>query len=170
MKVVVVPYDSSWQDLYQSEKRCILDVLGEEVANIHHIGSTSVEGLVAKPIIDILLEVGSLDALDAAAGRLEALGYEGLGELGIERRRYFRKGGDDRTHQIHAFPAGDSHVIRHLAFRDYLRTHPEVRQKYAALKIAVAARCGNDIYKYMEGKDAFIQEQEAKALAWREDA
>ena len=102
----------------------------------------------------------------SAARQLEALGYEAMGECGIARRRYFRKGGDERTHQIHAFLQGDDHVHRHLAFRDYLRTHPAVCREYAELKQAVAASCQHDIERYCAGKNAFVKEHEANALRW----
>jgi GrpB-like predicted nucleotidyltransferase (UPF0157 family) len=86
--------------------------------------------------------------------------------LGIPGRRYFRKGGDARSHQIHAFAAGDANIARHLAFRDYLRAQPGAREEYEALKTRVAAQCNNDIEIYCAGKDRFIKLHEAKALEW----
>ncbi|GLP95603.1 GrpB family protein [Paraferrimonas sedimenticola] len=165
-EVKVVDYNSQWPAMFEAERDLLLNRLGQLIHRVHHIGSTSVPGLRAKPVIDIMLEVESLQSLDAHQSEFESLGYEGLGENGISRRRYFQKGGDDRTHQIHAFPIADEHVTRHLAFRDYLIAHPDVKLAYQELKQRVAAQCDNDIERYCDGKDSFIQEHEAKALLW----
>ncbi|NBB81086.1 MAG: GrpB family protein, partial [Verrucomicrobia bacterium] len=121
MKIEVTPYRSRWASDFEIEKNAIRGAVGNVAVGVHHIGSTAVVGLAAKPIIDIMLEVGDLTELDACAGNIESLGYEALGELGISGRRYFRKGRDHRTHQIHAFQTSDPNLLRHLAFRDYLR-------------------------------------------------
>jgi GrpB-like predicted nucleotidyltransferase (UPF0157 family) len=131
---------------------------------IHHIGSTAVPGLAAKPIIDILMEVTALEELDALNQRMESIGYTPKGEFGIPGRRYFQKGGDDRTHHLHAFARGDFNLARHLAFRDYLRGHPEVAREYGELKRAVAKTCENDIGRYCDGKDAFVKDIESIAI------
>lgn len=169
MNIEVAPYDPHWPELFANESQLIQDCLAPSIAAIHHIGSTSVAGLAAKPIIDILLDVPSLTALDAASPRLESLGYEAMGEFGIPRRRYFRKGIARRTHQVHAFASGDSHLQRHLAFRDYLRAHPAIAAGYAKLKLALAASCSS-MDDYCEGKDPFIKHHEALALRWAAQA
>src|SRR5205823_9905598 len=140
--------------------------LGPVFVAIHHIGSTSVPELAAKPIIDILLEVESIEALDGSAGALEALGYEGLGEFGLARRRYFRRDAAPgvRTHQMHAYAASDPALERHLAFRDYLRAHPADARAYAELKQRLAHAHPDDIEAYMEAKDRFIKAAERRAL------
>ncbi|HDZ8979091.1 GrpB family protein [Aeromonas veronii] len=166
MRVDVVSYNPQWPASFVAEELQLRSALDNCLLAVHHIGSTSVVGLAAKPIIDIMLEVSSLERLDEQNGQLEALGYEAMGECGIARRRYFRKGGDERTHQIHAFLQGDDHVHRHLAFRDYLRAHPAVCREYAELKQAVAASCQHDIERYCAGKNAFVKEHEANALRW----
>ena len=110
--------------------------------------------------------VQRLGAVDARAEALRALGYEYLGEFGIPGRRYLRKGGDERTHQMHIFQAGDTeNIVRHLAVRDYLRAHEEARMAYATLKRALAARYPYDIEGYCDGKEAFVRELECRALA-----
>lgn len=167
MYVTVVPYDSRWPEAYAQEAEAIRQVLGDALVAIHHIGSTSVPGLSAKPIIDILPVVTDLAQADAQQGAFEALGYEYLGEFGIPGRRYLRKGGDHRTHQIHIFQQDNRHDIqRHLAVRDYLRTHPQDCQDYGALKVALAAQYPLDIEGYCDGKDAFVKALEQRALAW----
>ncbi|MCV2402240.1 GrpB family protein [Marinomonas sp. C2222] len=166
MIVEVVPYSPQWPSLFESEKKALLLGLKSVVSQVHHIGSTSVVGLSAKPIIDIILEVPSLTELDANSEVFQGLGYEVMGEFGIERRRYYRKGGDNRTHQIHAFEIDDPHITRHIAFRDYLIAHPEVMLAYQELKVRLAHECNNDIDKYCDGKDDFVLHHEQKAIEW----
>ena len=165
----VVAYDSQWPARYEAEAKHICDAIGEVVVRAHHIGSTAVPGLRAKPIIDILLEVSTLHELDACSPKLEALGYEAKGEWGIPGRRYFRRENErgERTHQVHAFDVSSLQANRHLAFRDYLIFHPQVAGAYGELKQELAKRFPNDIYGYMDGKDAFVKHYEAEALAWR---
>ena len=139
--VVVVPYQPAWAEVFRRESEAVKAALGENCLRVYHIGSTAVEGLDAKPIVDLMPVVQRLGAVDARAEALRALGYEYLGEFGIPGRRYLRKGGDERTHQMHIFQAGDTeNIVRHLAVRDYLRAHEEARMAYAALKRALAAR------------------------------
>jgi GrpB-like predicted nucleotidyltransferase (UPF0157 family) len=108
--------------------------------------------------------VTAVAALDGFNDELRAAGYEPKGEFGIPGRRYFKKGGENRTHHIHAFASGDFNLIRHLAFRDYLRAHPEVAAEYAELKRTIAATCNNDIERYCDGKDEFVKRIEACAV------
>ena len=165
--VVVREYDPAWPEQFELEAGLIRRVLRDNCLEIYHIGSTSVPGLAAKPIIDIMPVVRSLDGVDEARDALEALGYEYLGEFGIPGRRYLRKGGDERTHQVHIFAQGDgANITRHLAFRDYLRAHPAAREEYAALKRALAERYPYDIESYCDGKDAFVKRCEREAVAW----
>ena len=165
MLVTVVPHQSQWKQQFEAEAQTLQQTLGPIIQQVHHIGSTAVPGLLAKPIIDIILEVTGLEALDQCNPQLEQLGYEAMGEMGIPRRRYFRKGGDQRTHQIHAFQTGDAHVVRHLAFRDYLIAHPVIADQYGALKLEIAQRC-NNTEQYWREKYDFVKHHEALALAW----
>lgn len=165
MDIRIVDYNSNWPRMFASEAAELERFLKPVLVKLHHIGSTSVPGLAAKPIIDMLLEVTDLQALDPLNAHFIAMGYEPMGEMGIERRRYFRKGGDDRTHHIHAFVAGDSHVLRHLAFRDYLRKHPEVCAEYEVIKREAAAVCSGTMQNYTDYKSEFVKRIEAIALA-----
>lgn len=142
-------------------------VLKEQIVKIHHIGSTSVPGLKAKPIIDILLAVKDVGALDAFDAEMKALGYTPRGEYGIPGRRFYLKGLHNRTHHIHAFNAGSAGAQRHLAFRDYLIAHPDIAKKYEILKVRCAEECHNNIDRYCEGKHDFVQAHEKKALEWK---
>ncbi len=163
--VIVVDYDPQWEVKFQKEAVCIRQILGENCKEIHHIGSTSVPGLAAKPVIDIMPVVHSLERVDAAAEEFEKIGYEYLGEFGIPGRRYLRKGGDERTHQIHIFQETDQkNIHRHLAVRDYLRDHEESRRAYAKLKRELALKYPYDIEGYCDGKEEFVRELEEIAL------
>ncbi len=102
--ITVTDYQPQWPEKYREEEALLREILGENCLAVYHIGSTSVPGLAAKPILDIMPVVKSLEAVDAAAKNLEAAGYEYLGEFGIRGRRYLRKGGEERTHQVHILP------------------------------------------------------------------
>jgi GrpB-like predicted nucleotidyltransferase (UPF0157 family) len=168
----VVSHDPTWAGKFEVEAGRIVEALGEAVVRINHIGSTAIRQTKAKPIIDILLEVTSLEALDEKSPMLEALGYEVKGEFGIPGRRYFRlnDSGGTRTHQIHAFEAGVPNVVRHIAFRDYMRAHPSVAVEYGALKERLANAHPHNSAAYMDGKDAFVKEHERRALLWTSNA
>ena len=143
----------------------IAPVLGAQLLECYHIGSTAVPGLAAKPIIDLMVVVRDVAKVDALAAQFESLGYEYMGEFGIAGRRYLRKGGDERTHQVHIFAETDTQNIkRHLAFRDYMRTHQAEREAYAGLKKMLAERFPYDIDAYCDGKDVFIKGIEAKVV------
>lgn len=164
----VVSHDPAWSARFEAEAERIAEAVGEAAVRIHHIGSTAIPQTKAKPIIDILLEVTSLGVLDQKTPLLEALGYEAKGEFGIPDRRYFRLNdtGGTRTHQIHAFEVGVPNVVRHVAFRDYMRAHPLVAEEYGALKERLANAHPRDMAAYMDGKDAFVKEHERRALLW----
>lgn len=135
--------------------------------DIHHIGSTAIPGIFAKPIIDILVVVDSLATIEAKSSAMCELGYEALGEHGIVGRRYFRKNSANgiRTHQVHSFARGSSDVVRHLAFRDYMRACLEAAQAYSVLKQKLAIEFPEDIQAYVDGKNEFVKHHESLALA-----
>ncbi|MFC6732333.1 MULTISPECIES: GrpB family protein [unclassified Haladaptatus] len=165
--ITLADYDPDWPAAFDAEASHIESVIGEHIERIEHIGSTAVPGLPAKPIIDIMV---GLDALADAArclGPLEALGYEYVStfEDVMPERRYLRKSeGDTRTHHLHMVETASDFWERHLAFRDYLRTHPEVAADYADLKRDLAAAHPHDIGAYTDGKDDFIRRVERQAL------
>ena len=168
MRIHVVASDPGWKIQFEVEAEQIGRALGDIIVAAHHIGSTAIPGIFAKPIIDILLEVDDIHRLDSRCSELESLGYESLGEFGIAGRRYFRKDSSSgRTHQIHAFQTGNSEMERHLAFRDYMITHSDAARAYSDLKRELAKQHPEDMDAYMDGKDPFIKEHEARALAWR---
>jgi GrpB-like predicted nucleotidyltransferase (UPF0157 family) len=164
----VVAYDPGWPAAFEEEAARLAVILGDELLAIHHIGSTSVPGLAAKPVVDMLPLVRDITHLDVLAPAMAEAGYAAWGEYGIPGRRFFTRGGDEhRTHNVHIFQAGNEQVARHLDFRDYLRTHPAVAQQYAELKAVLARRFPDDIAAYNLGKEAFIKETERVAREWR---
>lgn len=166
--VIVTEYNPLWPQLYRQEAEQIRAILRDNCVAIHHIGSTAVVGLCAKPVIDIMPVVVSLARVDAQKKAFEAIGYEVLGEFGIAGRRYLRKGGDERTHQLHIFEQGaDEQIERHLALRDYLRAHPQDAAVYGRLKRQLAQQFPWDIESYCDGKDDLVRKLEQAALQWR---
>lgn len=168
-KIEVVDDNPEWEKQFKEEAKKIKAILGKNCVEIHHIGSTSVKGLKAKPVIDIMPVVKDISLVDGQNAQFEALGYECMGEFGIPGRRFYRKGGDNRTHHIHIFQKDNTAQIqRHLAVRDYLRSNKEKAEEYAKLKTKLAEEFTYDNDGYCEGKDAFMKELEQEALAWQE--
>lgn len=165
----LAPHNANWQLEYKREAMRLTRLMGANLLAIHHIGSTAIPGIVAKPIIDILLVVHDLDRLDLQGAAIAAEGYLAFGENGIAGRRYFVKRGPDgeRTHHAHAYRQGAPEIDRHLRFRDYLVAHPVEAARYSALKLALAAQFADDRAAYQDGKDALVRELDAAAQAWR---
>ncbi|MDX2241092.1 MAG: GrpB family protein [Leptolyngbyaceae cyanobacterium bins.302] len=169
-KVEVVPHNPDWRSQFMAESQTIATALGSNVITIHHIGSTAIPGIYAKPIIDLLVEVESITQMDQQVAVMQALGYEAMGEYGIPGRRYFRKHNaeGDRTHHAHAFQTGSPEIKRHLIFRDYLIAHPADAQAYSELKQQLAKQHPHDIEAYMDGKDGLIQAIAQRAAQFEE--
>ncbi|KTD00881.1 bifunctional GrpB family protein/GNAT family N-acetyltransferase [Fluoribacter gormanii] len=161
--VEVVPYNPLWPELFAEEAHQIKQALGDNCIEIHHIGSTSVAGLSAKPIIDILPVVQDILLVDKASKNMERIGYSTMGEYGIPFRRYFQKGAAIRSHNVHVFEKNNSEIARHLNFRDWMRAHPDDRDAYGTLKITLAKQFPNDITAYCLGKEDFITNIDARA-------
>ena len=165
--IEVAPYDPGWADQYRAEEEKLRRVFGDETVAIHHIGSTSIPGIKAKPIIDILVEVRDIERVDARNEAMTALGYEPKGEFGIPGRRFFIKGGEEhRSHHVHVYGNGHPEIARHLDFCDYLRAHPEDAHRYSALKEELAQQFRHDPTLYTEGKTEMIREVDEKARTW----
>lgn len=164
-QIVVVDYDPRWPEMYEADRAAILEALGPMVRDTEHAGSTAVPGLAAKPIIDVLLGVHA-DDLDRIIAPLAEIGYEYSPdwEISLPMRRYFRRLAPDgaHTHHLHAVPFGGEFWTRHLAFRDYLRAHPEAVREYGELKRRVARTERNSL-DYTFAKTAFIRSIESQA-------
>lgn len=159
--IKVVPYNTQWPQLFATEAKLIKQALGDNCTAIHHIGSTAVPDLSAKPIIDMLPVVHDIQAVDQATQAMESLGYEAKGEYGMAFRRYFQKSKNIRTHNVHVYQENDPEISRYLKFRDWLRAHPADATAYGKLKQELAATC-QDMLQYCNGKDAFVASIDAK--------
>ena len=168
MDNAAVPHDPGWADMFAAEADAIKAAFGDLPVSLHHIGSTAIPGILAKPIIDMLCVAGSLDDVAASQDRLEALGYQAMGAHGIEGRRYFRKTdvSGKRTHHLHAFRTGSRHIERYLAFRDYLKAHPEIAEEYSDLKATLLKGPDATREGYVDGKEPFFLRSEQAAVAW----
>jgi len=165
-KVEVKPYNEQWPLMFEEEAHTLYEIFDSEMIDIHHIGSTSVNGLKAKPIIDIMPVVRDIHQIDAFNMAMTTIGYDPKGENGIVGRRYFQKGGDTHTYHVHMYEWDNPEVERHIAFRDYLRAHPSDAKKYSDLKEALAQRFPYDIASYIKGKEQLALEIDRKALKW----
>ena len=167
-KVEVVPYNNQWPQLFQTEANRLAAILGNEVVALHHVGSTAVPHLAAKPIIDILAEVKSIARIDAVNAVLRQAGYLPQGEFGVAGRRFFIKGDEtNRSHHIHMFQTGHPDIATLLAFRDYLVAHPDEAEAYGRLKETLAQQFPTDIQGYIAGKHSLIETMIQKAKLWQ---
>ncbi len=168
----VVPHDPEWKSAFDSEVLAIKGALKSTDIELHHIGSTSIEGILAKPIIDLLGVVSDLMVLDVQDDAFTGIGYEVMGAYGIEGRRYFRKvnGSGVRTHHLHIYKTGSPHIERHLAFRDYLTAHPSKAAAYSDLKAKLTSAENVTWETYLDGKEPFILAIEQEALHWYRSA
>ena len=164
--VEVVSYDSVWGEMFSKEEINLRQALDKEILEVHHIGSTAIPGMCAKPTIDMLVVVRDIEDFDDYTESMSAIGYEAKGEYGIRGRRFFTKGGNRRTHHVHAFQRGSPEIARHLLFRDFMIAHPSEAEMYSNLKRDLAARFESDVESYCQGKDAFIRDIDAKAEDW----
>jgi GrpB-like predicted nucleotidyltransferase (UPF0157 family) len=153
--IVIADYDPAWPVRFEAERERIAAALGERALRIEHIGSTSVPRLAAKPIVDILVEVGSL----ADAGRLERAGYV----LRVREDGHLMFRTPELDVHVHVWPSGSPNIAAHLAFRDRLRESAEDRAAYEAHKRELAARDWPDMNHYADAKGALIRAILARA-------
>jgi GrpB-like predicted nucleotidyltransferase (UPF0157 family) len=163
--IIVLDYDPGWPALFQSLRKRIADTLGDMAAAIEHVGSTAVPDLPAKPIIDIDVLLASERMLPAAIERLARLGYLHRGNLGVAEREAFLAPAGDPPHHLYVCPPGSAEFRRHMAFRDYLRSHSKDAKIYGDLKIALAERFRKDRPAYNTAKTEFVAELTRRAIA-----
>ena len=156
--VVVLPYHEKWKQDFIDIKTELSQTLGELAISIEHVGSTSVKGLAAKPIIDIDAVV-TKERINDAILALKSIGYIHEGNLGIHGREAFAYDGKEhlQKHHLYVCPEESLELKRHLAFRDYLRVHPEAVNEYSKIKMEAASLYSEDIDKYMEHKASVIE-------------
>ena len=165
--VVLVQYDPA---LPQTAENLAdqLRHISQNILEVHHIGSTSIPGLAAKPIIDLLPVVKSLKKLDQSRKQIEVLGFHWHGEYGIRDRRFCTLSNSEgvRIAHLHFFETDSLHITRHLAFRDYLRAHPQIAAEYEAEKHCARKLHPNNSHDYSDEKAHWIKTVEARALSW----
>lgn len=167
--VELVPHNPEWSSLFDKESKRILEGLTFPIVGIYHIGSTSVPGIKAKPILDFVLEVEKLEDVVQAVPEFEALGYRSQGEFGIPGREFFtRDTNGERTHHLHVFETGHPDIDRHTVFRDYLRANPRAAREYERLKERLAKRFPKQSGDYTAAKSDFILSLDEIARYWLE--
>jgi GrpB-like predicted nucleotidyltransferase (UPF0157 family) len=167
--VQLAPHSPEWAGAAAREAARLAATLGDNLIEVHHIGSTAIAAIRAKPVLDLLPIVRRHEDLDLAEPQLRALGYEWKGAFGIPGRRFCVL--DDpatgrRLVHLHFFKSGSPHIARHLAFRDYLRTHADIARAYEAEKLRCAALHPDDSLAYSAAKNAWIKPVESDAIAW----
>ena len=157
--IVVMPYDERWVQDFEAIASEIRDSLGELALAIEHVGSTSVPGLSAKPIIDIDIVIRDYAAFGAVVSALKAVGYHHEGDLGIAGREAFGYEGKShlQKHHLYVCPQDSPELKRHIAFRNYLRDHPDAAREYSRIKAEGAALHPHDIDEYIAHKSPFIE-------------
>ncbi|MBR3768004.1 MAG: GrpB family protein [Clostridia bacterium] len=159
-RVVVVPYNEQWKTDFEIIKQHLFPAVKDLIISIEHIGSTSVEGLSAKPIIDIDIVIKDYSVFDTVVERLAILGYIHEGNLGIKDREAFNYKGnmDLPKHHLYVCPQFSEELQRHIAFRDYLKNNSEAVLKYSKVKEEGAKLFPDSIDDYIAYKSPFIEE------------
>jgi GrpB-like predicted nucleotidyltransferase (UPF0157 family) len=154
--IVVVEYDAAWPSQFEQLRRPIAAALGDVAMSIEHVGSTSVPGLAAKPIIDISVVVRDDEGVRGAIDRLATIGYVHQGNLGIEGREAFASPAGSIAHHLYVCNCASPGLANHLAVRDHLRAHPDNAREYGELKKQLAKQFPHDIEGYIAGKTDFL--------------
>jgi GrpB-like predicted nucleotidyltransferase (UPF0157 family) len=161
--VRLVPYSDEWPGMFTVEAVRLRSALAGILRDIQHVGSTAVQGLTAKPIIDFAVAVNSLDTdLDRCMKPLEDMDYEYKGEYGLPGRHFFVKG-KPTIHHVHVVERDSEHWKNWVAFRDFLRTHQDIREEYGNLKKDLAKKYESDRDAYTAAKSEFIDQILQKA-------
>ena len=150
-------YNSNWKNEYEKEEKLLKEVLKDDIIEIEHVGSTSIPGLKAKPVIDIIVVINSLSDIDKIEEKLKRYDYENRGHQGVDDRFFFAKGKEDaRTHYIHFVEPKSKTYYNLTYFKRYLLEHPEYIKKYGDLKQELATIYKDERPKYTNGKNEFI--------------
>ena len=158
--VIVVPYDKTWKSAFEEIKKEIEGAIGNLIIGIEHVGSTSVEGLSAKPCIDIDVIIKDYETFDTVVRHLESIGYTHEGNHGIKDREAFKYVDKPhlQKHHLYVCPQYSEELYRHITFRDFLRSNPEAAKKYGSIKETAARLFPDNIDKYIEYKSPCIEE------------
>ena len=156
--ITIVPYDPIWPSQFELLARPLRKALEGLYVEIHHVGSTAVEGLAAKPIIDIDIEIPDDANFDVVVRNLATLGYTHVGDQDVPGREVFKSDiPQPIAHHLYVCRSSSAELKRHLVLVDYLRTHRDARDAYAKVKREAAERYHHDIDGYLEHKGHFIQ-------------
>lgn len=169
MKVELLDHNPAWRDSAAAEARVLLAAMGPCLLTVHHVGSTAIPGIHAKPILDLIPVARCLSGLDACRADFEALGYEWWGKYGLPGRRYCTRSDaatGTRLSQLHCYEDGSAEITRHLAFRDYLREHLDVAAEYDREKARCLSCHPGNSHDYGDCKELWIRKAEASALDW----
>lgn len=166
--VIIVEYDPDWPSAFASLHRKLASILGDLAAATEHVGSTGVPGLAAKPILDVDVILSRAEEFPQAAERLAQVGYVHEGNFGVVGREAFTAPLESVPQHLYVCPPDSPELRRHLAFRDFLRAHPEAAMAYGDLKRRLAVQFRNDRDAYSEGKSSFVAEilQRAMGPQW----
>ena len=154
--VVVVEYDARWPAQFEELRARVWPAVADFAATVEHVGSTSVPGLAAKPIIDMTVVVARHSDVARTIERLATIGYRHIGDLGIEGREAFDESAGLPRHNLYVCREGTIGIVNQIAVRDYLRGHPDAARRYGELKKRLAAEFPNDIDRYVFGKTDFV--------------
>ena len=159
-RVVVLPYDAAWKTAFEKIKNEIEAEIGDLILGIEHVGSTSVEGMSAKPCIDMDVIIKDYSVFNELVSRLGAIGYIHEGDLGIKDREAFKYADKSHlmTHHLYVCPRDSEELHRHIVFRDFLRKNPEAVKKYSRVKETAAQLFPDSIDQYIEYKSPCIEE------------
>lgn len=158
--VIVLPYDPKWKNDFDEIKQEIVNTIGDLIIGIEHVGSTSVEGLSAKPIIDIDVVISDYSVFDSIVSKLSTIGYVHKGDQGIKDREVFKYSDKPHLlkHHLYVCPQNSKELLRHITFRDFLRNNPEAVKKYSKVKENAAKLFPDNMDKYIEYKSPCIEE------------
>jgi GrpB-like predicted nucleotidyltransferase (UPF0157 family) len=166
--VEIVPYNENWPVRAKEIAATLFSTLENNLLAVEHVGSTAVPGLAAKPVIDLIPIVHDIQTLDNHKKLITGLGYQWHGEFGIAGRRFctFTNAAGERVIHLHFFQKDAVNIGRHLAFRDYIRAHPDIAKLYEQEKKRAAALHATDSLAYNDEKSAWIKQYEKEALDW----
>jgi GrpB-like predicted nucleotidyltransferase (UPF0157 family) len=169
-EIILVPYSKKWPKLYEAEKILLTGILGDLILDVQHFGSTSIKGMPAKPIIDIMIIVNNIEMVDSFNEKMEANGYTVKGENGIPGRRYFQKFNPDRsgnhTHHVHIFQKKNQEIRDELIFRDYLRIDREAFKEYENVKKEASKKFRDSPLDYTNAKTSCVMRIMDRAKAY----
>lgn len=166
----IIPYDPNWPVLFSNESKKVSDIIGNNIFETHHIGSTSVPGMSGKSTIDILFVVQDISRISEKIVDLKKIGYSSLGPRNAKNSHLFEKEENgNRTYIVHFYPQTHPEIKQMISIRDYLRSHEDEARKYSEIKLSLAHKFPNDYTQYRKLKDEYMEDLKCRAISWFED-